>query len=162
MILLFNKGYLRFFSKAKLLKFTTASDHSLTLTENHLIYEKTKGYLKAKYVKLGDELQVLMNGTFSFSQVISMIHQFENGFIAPLTESGNLVVNGIHASCYTGVNSHSLAHLFFQPLVYWYHIKRKLNFSELESKLTKKISYYHPYLAFLKFFGIKQLAEIYF
>ena len=32
------------------------SGHSISLTHNHLIYEKTKGYLKAGFIKLEDEL----------------------------------------------------------------------------------------------------------
>ena len=124
-----------------------------------MIYEKTKGYLKAEYVKLSDELQVLVdiNGTFSFSKVISIVEKFENGFIAPLTESGNFLVNGIHSSCYDGVNSHKLTHLFLKPLVFWYQIKKSLQLAQSEPQLTPETSIYHPYLAYLKFSGIKQL-----
>ena len=33
--------------KAEFLEIKTESGHSISLTDNHLIYEKTKGYLKA-------------------------------------------------------------------------------------------------------------------
>jgi len=36
-----------------------------------------------------------------FSNVISIKKKKENGFISILSENGNLIVDGIHASCLT-------------------------------------------------------------
>ena len=148
----------------KFIEIRTESGHSLTLTMSHLIFEKNKGYMRAEHVKLKDELEVFIgnNGTSKFSKVILINEIIENGLIAPLTKSGNLIVNGIHASCYAGVSSHSFAHLFLKPIVYWYNLNRYFQFekTETESNLFQLDNFLHPYIAFLKFSGIKDLIDL--
>ena len=135
----------------------------MSLTSDHLIYERTAGYIKAEYVKLNDELQVIVsnNGSFLFSKVISINEKIENGFIAPLTENGNLIVNGVHASCYT-LNSHSFAHFMLKPLVYWYKLRKFFHYEQIESKEILKESFLHRYIGFLKYSGLKDFADVLF
>jgi hypothetical protein len=144
------------------LEIKTESGHSVILTANHLIFEKNKGYIRAEYINLNDEFQVSNGTLLSFSKVTSINQLVENGFIAPLTESGSLIVNGIHASCFAGVSSHSLAKLFTKPLVYFYNLKKY--FQKLEKpnylELPQQENFIHPYIAFLKSSGIKNLVDI--
>jgi hypothetical protein len=38
---------------------------------------------------------MMNNGSLTFSKITSIIEKKENGFIAPLTEKGNLIVDGL-------------------------------------------------------------------
>lgn len=154
--------YFPFNGLAKFFEILTETGHSITLSGNHLIYEKKKGYLKAEYIKLNDELQVLMtnNRSLDFSKVILIKEKVEYGFIAPLVESGNLMVDGIHASCYAGINSHLLADLALKPLIYWHKINKFLNFEQIELENLQKTSYRHPYVDIFYYLKLKKLANI--
>jgi hypothetical protein len=135
----------------------------ITITFNHLIYEKTKGYVKVKYIKLGDELQVLMtnNGSLTFSKIASIIEKKEKGFIAPLAENGNLIVDGIHASCYASLNSHLLAHIALKPLVYWYKLNKYMEFEHTDLKQLQKGPYYDPYVAMFNYLKLKKFVNLF-
>ena len=149
--------------EAEFLEIKTESGHSISLTHNHLIYEKTKGYLKAEFIKLEDELQVLMNnnGSVAFSKILSIEEKIEAGYIAPLVESGQLLVDGIHASCYADVNSHMLAHLALKPLIYWYKFSKYMGFEHTDLKhLQKKQDYLDPYVAMFNHHEIKNMVNL--
>ena len=68
-------------------------------TPNHLLYCSEAGdYVPASEVKI---LQILyLDGSMTRSRVIKSSNQLGTGVYAPLTTSGSLLVNGIHASCY--------------------------------------------------------------
>ena len=74
----------------------------LQLTDDHMIFEKRKGYIKSKFIELNDELNIVMTNSrySSFSKVTQITVKFENGYTAPLTESTTIIVNGIHSSCF--------------------------------------------------------------
>ena len=72
------------------------------------------------------------NGSKAFSKVSSIKQKIEAGWIAPLVESGHLLVDGVLSSCYAGVNSHMVAHIFIRPLVYWNKFSRFMNFDQIE------------------------------
>jgi hypothetical protein len=100
-----------------------------------------------------------MNNGSLFSKVYKISVHIENGFIAPLTESGTIIVNGIHASCYT-INSHYLAHLTMKPLIYWHKFNKMIGFNDVESNEIHNSR--HLYLSFLKFTGLKSFADLLF
>lgn len=103
----------------------------ISLTARHLIYT-VSGHqdtleLKqlvprfAESVKPGD-LVAFVNGSDVNSHVslrrINAVSQTmaDYGLYAPLTTSGNIVVNSIVTSCYAQVNSHRIAHWTMTPL----------------------------------------------
>ena len=100
-----------------------------------MIFEKTKGYVHARSIELNDELNILLKSNQSsfFSKVTRINLIIENGLTAPLTESGTIIVNGIHASCYAVCDSHSHAHIAMKPLVYWYKLRQFFSTFELNS-----------------------------
>ena len=74
----------------------------LQLTDDHMIFERRKGYIKSKFIDLYDELNIVVinSGYSSFSKVTKITIKYETGFTAPLTESTTIIVNGIHSSCF--------------------------------------------------------------
>ena len=87
----------------------------------------------------------------------------ERGFIAPLTESGTLIINGMHVSCYA-FPSHSLVHFVMKPIAFWYKMKNYFGYEEAKSKLEAKLisdTPIHPYARFLIFLGLKKLEFLF-
>ena len=94
------------------------------------------------------------------SKIVSIKEKMEAGFIAPLVESGQLLVDGIHASCYAGINSHFLAHLALQPLVYWHKFSKYMEFGQSDLKKLQKDQYIDSYVAMFNYFKIKKMANL--
>ena len=66
-----------------------------------------------------------------------MIEPIE-GYIAPLTMSGTILVNSILASCYAVIDSHALAHSAMAP-VRWWHL---MDFNRLSA--PKNGTHWYP------------------
>ena len=60
------------------------------------------------------------------SRVVSVEATARRGVYAPLTAAGNLVVDGVLASCYALVDSQSVAHAAFAPVRWWEGARRGL------------------------------------
>ena len=60
------------------------------------------------------------------SRVVSVEATARRGVYAPLTAAGNLVVDGVLASCYALVDSQSVAHAAFAPVRWWEGARRLL------------------------------------
>jgi hypothetical protein len=95
----------------------------LTMTKNHLIFYKesnsTGGKVKAKLaglVKKGEYVLVNCEKRLLLSRVKSVSNGNEDGMIAPLTQHGNLFVDGVLVSCYSEVRDHYIAHVAFSPV----------------------------------------------
>jgi hypothetical protein len=77
--------------------------------------------MRADAVGVGAYVGVVhANGTAQRGLVVAVERRVERGFVAPLTESGQLVVEGVLASCYADVtgHSHDEAHTAMKPLVW--------------------------------------------
>ena len=66
------------------------------------------------------------NGLVRPSRVVSVEASARRGVYAPLTAAGNLVVDGVLASCYALVDSQSVAHAAFAPVRWWEGVRRGL------------------------------------
>ena len=60
------------------------------------------------------------------SRVVSVEAEARRGVYAPLTAAGNLVVDGVLASCYALVDSQAVAHAAFAPVRWWEGARRAL------------------------------------
>lgn len=103
--------------EAEFVVLTTESGHSLSVTNYHLIYETDcRGDSKTVFatkVNVGSCVFVNRNGEIKESKVIEKYRETKVGIYAPITTNGNIVVNGVLASCFTNHENE-----VFQKLIY--------------------------------------------
>jgi len=115
--------------------------YTLKVSPNHLVflYDKQQPVF-AGNLKRGDQLMTVnSHQQIVAGEVIDIKLQHSQGFYAPLTRSGTIVVDGVVASNYATISNHRLAHLTMKPL-YWY--------SKLVAQL-KNSNDIHPYAKYL-------------
>jgi hypothetical protein len=75
----------------------------------------------AKNIRIGMKIYVLNNnGLLSIETISNVIDVVKQGYVAPLTQEGTLIVNNVAASCYATIASHRLAHAVLAPMRWWY------------------------------------------
>jgi len=102
----------------------TEGGKNLTLTSTHLVYTGGKdcdkiacmeadyaGKLEVGQTVLVKEMEGLVARRVKSVEIVSHI-----GVFAPLTRAGNLVVDGVVASCYAVIDSQTIAHWAFGPV----------------------------------------------
>jgi len=96
----------------------------VAITESHLIYQLNKQAqlettVFARDLKVGDFVYV-RHGTalekFTAGRVVGIKWSRSKGAYAPLTETGNIVVNNVLCSCYAMISDQRVAHWSFAPL----------------------------------------------
>lgn len=116
-------------SRSTFLILRTGDGQELALTPNHLIFVDQSHELHhhtyharfASRVRSGD--YVLVSGTdggLRPSKIVSISMEERPGVYAPMTEHGNLFVDGVLASSYASVEDHRLAHWAFGPLRFFF------------------------------------------
>lgn len=129
-------------SRSSFLIFGTGNGKQLSLTPNHLIFVASSlkmlhheyHAIFAKRVRIGD--YILTTGGhrgIQPSRVVSVSLEERIGVYAPLTEHGNLFVDGVMASNYASVEDHRLAHWAFWPFRLLFGFLMDENSSELTS-----------------------------
>ena len=94
----------------------------ITLTPSHLIFSSSNSTdiqltaKKAYSVLPGEYVLISLDGELVPSQVRRVSAVKLTGMVAPVTMEGNIIVDGVLASCYAMVNDHEIAHLAFGPL----------------------------------------------
>jgi len=102
---------------------TTITGRQLSLTSSHLLPTDTHGYVMAKNIHIGMNIYVMNDNGVLITETISNVSDVvKQGYIAPLTEEGTLIVNNVAASCYATINSHYTAHSVLAPMRWWYSI----------------------------------------
>ena len=75
----------------------------------------------AKNIHTGMSIFVIdEEGALIEDRVSNVTDVIKQGYMAPLTEEGTLIVNGVAASCYATINSHAVAHAVMAPMRWWY------------------------------------------
>jgi hypothetical protein len=105
-----------------------SNDNYISLTSSHLIYVEEVGYTKASNVKVGNRLRMYSHAANRLVDfvVAKISYDIKEGFVAPLTNEGTLLVNNLDASCYAEVNSHIIADIVMKPLKLWYKLAKYL------------------------------------
>lgn len=117
-----------------------ANDVDVHLSPNHLIYAAPReevlrsvqnnqtviGQPKlAIDIKPGDNVFTISEADNAFQNIevrAVNVKFISSGLYAPLTSSGNIVVDGVLMSCYASVSSHKLAHWSMTPLRAYYKL----------------------------------------
>ena len=75
----------------------------------------------AKHLTIGMSIYVQYeNGSILPSTIDRIVDVVQQGYLAPLTSEGTLLVNRIGASCYATISNHHLAHVVLSPMRWWY------------------------------------------
>lgn len=69
----------------------------------------------ASEIQIGNDLQLVHENKIIPGKVIKIDEILSQGFSAPLTRSGTIVVNNLVSSNYAEVRNHRFAHLVMQP-----------------------------------------------
>jgi hypothetical protein len=102
---------------------TTITGRQLSLTSSHLLPIDKQDYVMAKNLRIGMNIYVMNDdGVLTTETVSNVTDVVKQGYIAPLTEEGTLIVNNIAASCYATINSHRVAHAVLAPMRWWYSL----------------------------------------
>ncbi|CAF0894546.1 unnamed protein product [Adineta steineri] len=101
---------------------STKSNLSSTIfvSPNHLIFDFDSGKaLFAGKFRVGDRVQFIENNEIVPGKIINIELTKQEGYYAPLTSSGRIVVNGVVASNYATVSNHELAHQVMGIYRWW-------------------------------------------
>jgi hypothetical protein len=97
---------------------SSSSYPPLEITPEHYLYLGNGKLIQARDIRVGDILDSKNNheGTKMIVTNIQTVHR--RGMLAPLTESGDVVVSGIHTSCYVALlQDHTIAPTNLQAYV---------------------------------------------
>ncbi|CAF3709741.1 unnamed protein product [Rotaria sp. Silwood1] len=104
----------------KLQSVLSNSSSIIFVSPDHLIfdYHSDEARFAGKF-RLGDRVQFIDNNEIVPGEILSIQLTKEQGYYAPLTPSGTIVVNGIVASNYATVSNHILAHQMMALYRWW-------------------------------------------
>ena len=132
---------------------------SIALTGDHLIYvsntasaDDIRPRFAGKVVR-GDYVFYANSSAVVVREVVGVdVIHVEEGLNAPLTSTGNIVIDDVISSCYAEVTSHRLAHLAMAPVRLAYSFARYLGLEQTMSSLevSQSDSGIHPYAALLR------------
>lgn len=108
---------------AQFLRISTRNgSRPLFISPNHLIFlfDQRDEAIFARRLRLGDRLnRVTVEGEVVPDEIIDIQSTLQEGYFAPLTPSGTIVVDGFIASNYAIVSNHHLAHRFMSIYRLW-------------------------------------------
>lgn len=94
--------------------------YNLFVSANHLIFDfDLKDTRFAGQFRISDRVQLIENNQIVQGEIIDIRLTKQQGFYAPLTPSGTIVVNGILSSNYATVSNHLLAHQVMGIYRFW-------------------------------------------
>ena len=100
---------------------TTVSGQQLSLTSSHLLPTEIYGYVMAKNIRVGMNIFVMNdNGLLTTETISNVVDVVKQGYVAPLTQQGTLIVDNVAVSCYATINNHYVAHAALAPMRWWY------------------------------------------
>ena len=113
--------------KSLFVKIITKSKKIIKVSHTHLIAVASGGFKKANKLKIGQLIPVYdyLKVQYINDEIESIEMELVDGFSAPLTTAGTILVEGILVSCYAIVDSHWLAHLAMSPIRWLYALNSK-------------------------------------
>ena len=108
------------FLAIKVQSLVSNSSSTLFVSDNHLIFDFDSGEARfAGKFHVGDRLQLIENNQIVAGEIVSIQSTRQQGYYAPLTPSGTIVIGGIVASNYATVSNHALAHQAMSIYRWW-------------------------------------------
>lgn len=103
----------------------------------------------AKFVQIGDWVLVKNqqtishknSPTYTVEKVINIEAKIQTGVYAPLTVTGNLVVDGVLSSCYALIDDQTLAHVAFAPVRLAHNFRQSV--AHLWKQFSRFVSFSH-------------------
>jgi len=149
---------------------SVAGGASITLTRDHLIYvsntasaDDIRPRFAGKVVR-GDYIFCADSNAVVAREVVGVdVAYFDEGFYAPLTSSGNIVIDDVISSCYAEVTSHRLAHLAMAPVRVAHSFARCFGLARTATSLEGMYSDngIHPYAVLLRAVADYFLPEVF-
>ena len=119
--------------RSRFVRLKTEDGSELSLTASHLVYSggpdcRSLECMRPVYAGNVEPGHTLITGAgrLRASTVISVTSSHHTGVFAPLTRAGNLLVDGVLASCYAVIDSQNIAHTAFAPVRWYYSLKHTL------------------------------------
>ncbi|UJR18075.1 hypothetical protein I4U23_004975 [Adineta vaga] len=95
----------------------------LLVSPNHLVFDFDSNAARfAGKFHVGDRVQFIDNHQLVPAEILSMKLTKAQGYYAPLTPSGTIIVNGVVSSNYATVSNHALAHYFMGAYRWWINV----------------------------------------
>jgi len=117
----------------KFVRITTEEGSVLTLTSTHLVHTGAQDcgdlqcFIPSYAGNIMPGMKVMVNKGTLLPQVVAKVEMTSHtGVYAPLTNTGNLVVDDVLASCYAVIDSQSIAHAAFAPVRWWHSIEQSV------------------------------------
>lgn len=124
----------------------TKSNHTLKVSSSHLVAIQNGEYKFANKLHIGDLILRYNSEQLEYDIIESLEYEKVNGFAAPLTLEGTILVEDILISCYALIESHYLAHLVMAPIRWLYTISDLYNdYIPDYFQMTKQLNGVHWY-----------------
>lgn len=139
--------------KSFFIKISTRSNRSIKVSHSHLVAVTGGGgggggFKWASQLRIGDLMQIYdySRGQFIQDEVKSIEFELVDGFSAPLTSEGTILVEDILVSCYAVIRSHRVAHLAMSPIRWFYALNNyeyAPSYFKYMTQLNKQSKGYH-------------------
>ncbi len=108
--------------KSLFVKISTKSNRTIKVSHLHLVALPSGDFKRANKLKSGQLIPIYDYSKEQYinDEIKSIEMEVVNGFSAPLTTAGTILVEGILVSCYAVIESHWLAHLSMSPIRWLY------------------------------------------
>lgn len=116
-------------SHGNFLRISVSSKSALTISREHMLFVRSKNFIPASLVRIGDELLDASGASTKVERIESVVSQ---GLFAPFTPSGQLVINGIVVSSFVameksaGLHIAGGLHISFQWLAHAFEFPHRL------------------------------------
>ncbi|CAM4940028.1 unnamed protein product [Rotaria socialis] len=93
---------------------------TILVSANHLIFDYDSGEARfAGKFRVGDRVQFIDNSEIVPGEIVHIQLTKQQGYYAPLTPSGTIIIDGVVASNYATVSNHALAHQLMGIYRWW-------------------------------------------
>ncbi len=149
--------------QALFMNIETYSNKTLKVSASHLIPVPNGEYKYAKRLFREDTIFAYdeMENKQVEEKIKSILIEPVEGYVAPLTMDGTILVNNILASCYAVVESHTLGHTVMAPVRWWYNLNHHIgHMVDMKLQIEQQSNGTHWYPQFLASITDQYLSSV--